>query len=93
MTTGRINQVTILIPHAPARAGGAGRPPEGARVVKRKGLARQGSPGFGSPPPEPELDGEGSQRSHPIAPTGFPSAASAADREPPLGGTTRTAAW
>ena len=88
MTTGRINQVTILPGRHPAEARAAGTTPKGGRVVGRLGA------GPGTEHPAWGIPGARSRREaagYPIAPTEFPKKRSAPGTAPgPLG---PPAAW
>ncbi len=80
MTTGRINQVTILTrsPHAPKGGGRPEDPPEGrSGSLSRSGGGRSQTPGPGYPEPKPGR--KPASTGHPIAPTEFPKGWSAAD--------------
>jgi hypothetical protein len=76
MTTGRINQITILIPGATSGEGTPRRPPEGGGALQGWGARRSAHPAA--------RDGPRGRRStpsnHSIAPTEFPRGRSAAQR-------------
>jgi hypothetical protein len=73
MTTGRINQVTILSPRGDPGEARAGYPPKGAELVTRRGEAEP-RPAVGAGCASARL----AARGHSIAPTEFPKGRSAA---------------
>jgi hypothetical protein len=76
MTTGRINQVTILTPRAlPQKTGGDAAPlREGGECVTKKGRPKAPSP------QRPASQACSATADHPIAPTEFPQGRSAVER-------------
>ena len=78
MTTGRINQVTILNPSASPGEFAPGSPPRGAELVTRVGTRRSGPSRAGH-----QRETRATPKGYPCAPTEFPKGRSAAGQSGP----------